>query len=812
MLGERDTPDNSAAPGGSSRIESSCSLADHRGMHRPVPRAIPLLASVTLGLVAAAGCNGADESLTITISSTGAAGGAGGAGGANVPGPVCVSSPVTAPFAGDDTCPAALPALPDTLDEALAAAGIDRCAVGFDPEDVALSGWPSEMLFDAHRLPDFSPLHRGPLRLPAYARETRGFLDAALDSSQPVSSTLAALSTRRGHVIADACVDLTVFEPDPSDAAPLATAVLLLDEHLGQPGDEAALRAAAGPVPIELQRRLSRVLGAVDHAVMEVRAALGTGEAADLHYLAASHALYVPAVGAWDQSGAGIAKLDAVDIGRISDAAAVLARAIEAADFGSIPDATFAPFEAKTPLGAVVVHDSAADTYSKGSLANLSLLLFDLGGDDSYQVSAGAGDEEHPVSVAIDVRGKDSYGYKVYPDLLDGDLLPSDGMGRYHPTTTPDQGYGPITLSRIPRQGVGLAGIGMLLDLGVEDDHYRSLAVSQGFAAAGVGVLYDAGGNDAYEAEVGAQGTAMFGIGALIDRAGDDTYSSFTMSQGFGGAQGAAALIDGGGDDSFTVDLGDPARGGHPLYYSPQLPGKGNSSMSQGAGQGRRPQSGDDEAYMAGGFGLLYDRTGNDKYVGSVFAQGVGYWQGLGMLIDGVGDDSYDALWYIQGSTAHFALSVFLEGGGDDRYNLVYQPAATSIGVGHDFSASVHLDEGGNDQYHAPGLSLGSGNINGIGCLLNVGGDDVFDAASDPTLGAGNYSAEAPYGEPRQAAPTVGMFVHTGGTGTYQVAGESRPLANTTWSYEPQPYPPPQTVTTEHGCGADRPQGSVSVP
>ena len=139
-------------------------------------------------------------------------------------------------------------------------------------------------------------------------------------------------------------------------------------------------------------------------------------------------------------------------------------------------------------------------------------------------------------------------------------------------------------------------------------------------------------------------------------------------------------------------------------------------------------------------------------------------------------------------------------------------PAATSIGVGHDFSASVHLDEGGNDHYRAPGLSLGSGNINGIGCLLNLGGDDVFDAAGDPTLGAGNYSAEAPFGIDRQGAPTIGIFVHTGGKGTYTVAGVDRSLASTTWSYEPQPYPPPDVVTTEHGCGADSPAGSVTVP
>jgi hypothetical protein len=155
---------------------------------------------------------------------------------------------------------------------------------------------------------------------------------------------------------------------------------------------------------------------------------------------------------------------------------------------------------------------------------------------------------------------------------------------------------------------------------------------------------------------------------------------------------------------------------------------------------------------------------------------------------------------------------MFLEEGGDDQYDLAIPPAATSIGVGHDFSASIHLDEGGNDQYQGPGLSLGSGNINGIGCLVNVGGNDTFTAAGDPTLGAGNYSNELPFGDTRQTAPTIGIFVHTGGTGAYTVGGMSRPLANTTWSYDPQPYPAPEMVTTEHGCGADQQSGTASLP
>ena len=228
---------------------------------------------------------------------------------------------------------------------------------------------------------------------------------------------------------------------------------------------------------------------------------------------------------------------------------------------------------------------------------------------------------------------------------------------------------------------------------------------------------------------------------------------------------------------------------------------------------GRRPQSGADAAYMAGGLGVLRDAAGADRYDASVFAQGTAYWQGLGLFLEGgAGSDTYNGAWYVQGATAHFALSLFLEEGGDDRYNPDVNVAATSIGVGHDFSASLHIDEGGDDTYNAPGLSLGSGNVNGIGCFVNVGGTDAYAAEGDPTFGAGNYSSELPYGEPRQSAPTIGIFVDVGGTDAYSVGGMARMLNNAAWSYEPQPYPMPQEITTEHGCGADVAAGSASIP
>jgi hypothetical protein len=775
-----------------------------------------LLALLVLGTAAlAASCSDADAIAPVGASSSTSAGtggsggtGEGGAGGEVSDGRVCVSSPVPAAFAGTSACPAPLPEAEDTFDAALAAGGIGRCDVHLFPEDVALSGWPEEMLVDKRRLPDFTALQEGPLRLPGYARETAKWLDDAAAGATPVSDTIAALAARRGDVLDDACLDLSAQAVDPTDETPLATAVLRITDG----ADAAAIVEAAKPIPLSLQQKLATVLGAIAVAAGEVEAALGADAPSDARYLSRAYLLYVPSFTSFSTTGESLARLDAVDLARIEGAAAALARVIEEADLAAEPDASFPAFEVPTRLGHVIVHGSDADVYADGHAAEDAVLLFDLGGDDVYEVPAGASDYKHPVSIAIDVRGEDRYGYLVDPDPRDADLLPSDSAGRYHPALPPDQDYGPFTRSSTARQGAGLAGIGLLFDLGAEDDRYMSLALSQGFASTGVGVLYDAGGDDEFAAELASQGMAVFGVAALIDRAGNDVHKSFHLSQGFGGAKGAAALVDAGGNDEHYCDPGNTAEGGHPLYYSPQLPGTGNSSMSQGAAQGRRPLAGDDESYMAGGVGVLRDRAGNDRYTAGVFAQGAGYWQGIGLLLEGDGDDAYDGYWYVQGASAHFALSVFLDQGGSDTYDAELDMAATSIGVGHDFSASLHIDEGGDDVYFAPGLSLGSGNINGVGCFVNVGGDDVYNAKGEPTYGAGNYSGEAPFGEPRQDAPTIGIFADAGGVDAYVVGGVSRALDGTTWSYEPQPYPAPQTVDTERGCGADDGAGSVSLP
>ena len=382
---------------------------------------------------------------------------------------------------------------------------------------------------------------------------------------------------------------------------------------------------------------------------------------------------------------------------------------------------------------------------------------------------------------------------------------------RWAGTTLPlTQDYGPVSLSETPRQGAARLGYGFLLDLGREADHYRSLRMSQGYGTAGVGVLYDAGGDDVYEGEAAVQGGADFGIGLLIDDGGNDHYRAYVHTQGFAFVRGVGVLYDKSGDDNYYANTGDPAFGGDPIYLSVQIPGIANDNFAQGAGFGYNGSS--DGVYMSGGLGMLRDGTGNDVYQSAVYSQSSGYWFGTGILVDGAGNDAYDGRYYVQGSTAHFALAVFIDEAGDDKYNQVFTPKATSIGIGHDFSTSWHIDGGGNDIYRGPLLSMGGGNANGLGVMLNIGGDDIYQSASEPTLGVGNLSYEVDMDEARRGVPTTGVFIDIGGHDQYGVTVATNVVRGDNVSWVNDRENPDAGVTTEHGVGVDRADGTIALP
>lgn len=775
--------------------------------------------AVSLSLLPASGCSSDNKSGSgPDLGSSLDAGGGPGADATDGDTKVCANALPVIPIANDPKCPVVLPSTPDALDEALASAGVDRCSLGYTAKDWSIYG---DLAHDPYRLPWYDAVHDHALRVPSFGKTLVASLDDAAASKSPVAAALQVASFGMGSK------SVPCAEPFPlDDAQPLARAVAQVIEGAGGSADAAALEADAADVPMPLQRALARVVLAAN----EAQAAWGTlttgFTAADILALGKVHAIHLRSLnGPPDLTRPNVQTLlsKRFDSAALAEGAVKLALRVEAANLAQFAGLRGFSFEAETPLGRIVLADAADHVHAKGSHV---LVMVDTGGNDTYLYPAGAvdavakGEAAHHVGLAFDLAGRDTYKYDEVPDPKDGTRLPSDGSPRLTPSDVVAKDDGPVSLSETPRQGAARLGYGMLFDFGDGDDTYRSLRLSQGYGAAGVGVLYDQGGSDHYDGEAGVQGASHFGVGLLLDGAGDDVYRTYSQAQGFTSVRGVGILYDQDGKDQYLADNGDPADGGDPLYWTIQIPGKGNNSFAQGAAFGRRSPGGGDDADMSGGLAILRDRAGDDVYVASVQAQSSGYWFGTGILADGSGNDTYDARYYVQGAGAHFAMALFLEGGGDDKYNMTFAPHATSIGVGHDFTVAWHLDLGGNDVYRGPLLSLGSGNANGIGILLNVGGDDVYHSAAEPTIGAANFSGEWHDAcSACSAVATSGIFMDVGGKDTYDVGLTGNPVID-----GPAPVArgddkawlnarsPAAWKVTEHSAGVDRADGTIALP
>ncbi len=614
---------------------------------------------------------------------------------------------------------------------------------------------------DPARLEIFHALQEDFDSMACHAGNLASGADQALESDHPLASALA-------HGASQLEVEIVVGGPWPElSGDPLMAALDRLWEADDWEGrDEAAL--AAEELPEALKRAISITLLAADEAA-EFRDA-GLDVMADRSYdrnywRDGSNNLLISESGGvspdWEPA-AGLFVGSDQGSGVLYSGAVRLAQGLDEADWSAAAavgnDATLRTL---TPLGWLIVGGAGDDSYDAeedGVLAEEIVLFVEQGGNDSYLIAAGATvSEDHPVAVHVDLGGDDSYGYRELPSAgdLEG-LLPSDLAGRH----TPDDYWGPYSRSHVARQGAGVLGYGMLLDLGGGQDVYRSLRKSQGFATFGVGLLFDDGGDDSYEAENGAQGSAVVGLALLIDKDGDDRYRAFGHAQGFSFVSSFAALIDSYGDDHYEMPA-TPV-----LFHSPQQPGSANASLGQGTAFGWRRDA--TATHLAGGVALLRDRAGDDRYDGSVFVQGVAYWMGLGILADAEGDDRYNGLFYSQGASAHFANAVFLEGAGNDHYNADRPAVHSSIGLAHDYSVTVFVEDGGDDRYYGTDRSIGASKCHGLSLMVDNGGDDHYQTNHDRSIGwATDYDGSENSCGNSFTIPTYGFFVDAAGSDTY---------------------------------------------
>jgi hypothetical protein len=413
--------------------------------------------------------------------------------------------------------------------------------------------------------------------------------------------------------------------------------------------------------------------------------------------------------------------------------------------------------------------------------ATNTLLVIDFGRNVIYQGTPGAtASLSNPISVVIDLGGDDYYGYQ---------------RNSYPPST-----------------GVGLLGVGLVID-SKGNDRYNGSIYAQGAGLFGVGVLLDREGDDRYRAELSAQGCGYFGIGLCLDGGGDDEYYLYGDGQGMGGVGGGVGVCASfSGDDKYTAEpYAEVYNRGD--YHSQH---KINGNTAQGAGFGRRGDGSDGHAW-AGGLGAIIDIHGNDHYYSGNWTLGIGYWFGTGIAVDRSGDDIYESCYFTQGSGAHYCNGILIDESGNDRHEL-YETAGAALGFGWDFTNAFLINKGGNDTYRAKMISMGLAQIRSNAFLIDIGGDDTY-YLGEGTPGLGEATFRKGYDKPGKLtsyysyAKSFGGFIDIGGRDRYYSFKDEQntphPLAqnDTVW------FQPAQTDSLygfdNYGVGIDIESGTV---
>ena len=346
------------------------------------------------------------------------------------------------------------------------------------------------------------------------------------------------------------------------------------------------------------------------------------------------------------------------------------------------PKQTGTLFALGTKWGRIVINGTDNDRYVGGAG---DAVILDLGGNDYYANNTGSSVPGKLASaVLIDLAGNDQY---ENPEPF--------------------------------RQGCGYFGVGLLADLG-GDDEYLGGRFCQGAGLFGIGLLYDRAGRDQYAATDYAQGVGQVGAGILVDDAGPNEFRAQLLGQGVGLARGVGVLFstDPAGNDIYM----DKGRQGSSYGDAGSFEGWG-----QGIGIGHRH-------FASGGVGLLVDQGGNDRYAAGTFSQGGGYFFGLGLLHDRAGNDHYQGSRYNQGFTAHQAIGAFLDDAGNDDY---YTPLFVAMGLAWDESVTIFTDRAGDDRYQGNGHLFGVGSMNGLTLFTEGGGSDRFSGGR-PGENSGN--------------------------------------------------------------------------
>jgi hypothetical protein len=227
-------------------------------------------------------------------------------------------------------------------------------------------------------------------------------------------------------------------------------------------------------------------------------------------------------------------------------------------------------------------------------------------------------------------------------------------------------------------------------------------------------LILDAGDTSDHYAGGASTASTTCGVSILIDWKGDDVYEAPESQPAFGSGIGGYALLwDGSGNDRYSADA---------LSLGCGVAGVG--ALLDAGGTDTYAVNVFGEGAAAHGIGLLLDLgPDSDAYTCFSQAQGHGFVRGAGMLIDEAGDDTYTAndteIRYPSPQTAEHNTSL-AQGCGFGRRDDGGRSEAGGVGI--------LVDVAGNDKYSAALFAQGVGYWAGTGLLCDLGGDDHYSA------------------------------------------------------------------------------------
>ena len=210
-------------------------------------------------------------------------------------------------------------------------------------------------------------------------------------------------------------------------------------------------------------------------------------------------------------------------------------------------------------------------------------------------------------------------------------------------------------------------------------------------------LLIDLGGNDRYHAAMGVGHLTPGGISVAIDIGGDDIYDHKTQSFSQGvGCLSIGLLFDISGNDRYI-----------------------SGDMSQGTGM-----------Y---GVGLVADLEGNDRYRMGLMGQGFGLF-GIGLLVDSNGADHYLIGGMGQGAASTMGMGSLCDLAGDDKYLSDRRRRQGRLKP----DQWSHV-QGAGLSIRSPDWTKAFSYYGGIGILSEGNGDDYYYASDANCMGASYF-------------------------------------------------------------------------